>query len=392
MPVRDARSDRRLRILIVIPDFGVGGAERVTVDLLRALDPAAFQAVAISLYGPDASPLERHLRDGGVPVRYLGKRPGPDLRMVIGIARVLREHRPDVVHTHRSALRYVLPLALRRRRPAVVHTVHSLADRETDRTGRWIRRRLFGGAATPVAVAEAVAHSLRTVYGLRTVPVIRNGIPLEGFQPDLRRRAEWRQRAGFRDADILFACVARLQPEKNHRLLLEAFAAGPARAPGTHLLIAGDGPLRRELEGYADRLGLSGQASFLGFRTDVPDLLNAADGFVLPSAYEGCPISVMEAMALGLPVVATAVGGVAELVRGGRTGLLVAPGDLRGLAQALTLLLDRDRRHAMGGAGRRVALQEFSAQTMVRAYEDLYRSVAARAARPPRAGEVATRA
>jgi glycosyltransferase involved in cell wall biosynthesis len=157
---------------------------------------------------------------------------------------------------------------------------------------------------------------------------------------------------------------------------LNAFAEGPAADRKSHLLLIGDGALRRRLESQVQSLGLSHQAHFLGLRTDIPEILRATDVFVLSSDFEGNPLCVMEAMAAGLPVVSTAVGGVPALLESGKEGLLVPPGDSQSLSNAMmSLLQNHELRNLWGRAAARRAKERFDVSTMVRAYEEVYEQI-----------------
>jgi len=183
----------------------------------------------------------------------------------------------------------------------------------------------------------------------------------------------WRGREGFAPEDVLFVCVASLKPQKNHALLLEAFSQGLASEPRAHLLLVGDGALRPKLKKQANTLGLRDRIHFLGIRTDIPEVLNAADVFVLSSEWEGNPLSVMEAMAAGKPVISTAVGGIPELVKEGKSGLLVPRGDVSVLARAMSLLSkNQELRRAIGSAASEQAVERFDVQAMTEAYASLY--------------------
>jgi glycosyltransferase involved in cell wall biosynthesis len=294
------------------------------------------------------------------------------------IFRVLREFRPDVIHTHNYVLRYVLPPALLHNPPVIVHTIHNIADREVDRVGVWLQRKTFGTRVHPVVIAEEGAASFERVYGAlpgayAKPPLIRNGIDVARYAAAAATRERWRAQQGFSADDLLFACVARYYPQKNHRTLIEAFAAGPAQLPNARLLLAGDGHLQGEVEAQVRRLGLTSRVHFLGRRNDVDELLAASDIFALASLWEGNPLSVMEAMAAGLPAVVTAVGGVPELVANEKQGLVVAPGDAAALSAAmLRLATDPAMRKAMGTAAALRAATEFDDRNMVEAYESLY--------------------
>jgi len=273
-------------------------------------------------------------------------------------------------------LRYALPSLLLLKRASLLHTVHNLAEREIEPRARWLQRYALNLGVVPVAVAEEVALSLERLYGIQRCRVISNGIPTNCYACPQTARREWRAREGFGDEHVLFVCVARFAPQKNHALLLKAFAQGPASDPNAHLVLVGEGALREQLEEQAKNLGLAGQSHFLGLRTDIPDVLGAMDVFVLSSDYEGNPLSVMEAMASGLPIVSTAAGGVPDLFESGKEGIIVRPGDVQGLSNSMVSLLgNREARQSLGMAAARRARENFDVSTMVRAYEELYENL-----------------
>jgi glycosyltransferase involved in cell wall biosynthesis len=362
-----------IRVLHVLPDLRSAGAERMVANLALSLDRERFEVRVACLYGPSGTDLEGELAHAGIPVLHLGKRPGLDRRMFGEVSRLLGAFRPEVVHTHQYVLRYVLPALVRHRTPIRLHTVHNVAEREVDRVGRLVHRVAFRLGVVPVAIAREVAESLRRVYGLEEAPLIPNGIPVERYARPAIARDEWRAREGFGPDDLLFVCVGRLSLQKNPALLLDAFARGPASDPRSRLLFVGDGELREEMEARASSLGLRERVRVLGVRADVPEVLGAADVFVLPSDWEGNPLSVMEAMAAGRPTICTAVGGVPELVEDGVTGLLVQPGNEEALAAALaSLAKDDGARMQMGRNAALRALERFGVETMARSYERLY--------------------
>jgi len=223
-----------------------------------------------------------------------------------------------------------------------------------------------------------VAASLEDLYGIRRCRVISNCIPTDLYANPQTSRKDWRAKEGFKDSDVLFVCVARFAPQKNQTLLLESFAQGPAADPRARLVLVGEGELRAHLEEQVRKLNLAGKVHFLGLRSDIPDILGAMDAFVLSSDYEGNPLSVLEAMASGLPVVSTAAGGVPNLLEAGKEGFLVAPGDLQGLAKSMSTLLKYDSvRSSMGAAAASRARKNYDVSNMVRAYEEVYEEVLA---------------
>ena len=369
---------RKLRLLHVLPNFGPGGAERMAVHLMQSLNRERFEVAAVSMFDRVGSDLEAILERSGIPVWYLGKRRGFDPRMYFRISAVLRQFRPHIVHTHTYVLRYVLLPIVYRRIRGKVHTVHSLAEKEVDAPGKLVHRLAFSLGVIPVAIASEVAISLNRAYGLTRVPLIPNGIPLQTYRSPAMTRTEWRRREGIGAEEVVFACVGRLTVPKNQQLLLDAFARVPDAREKGRLLLVGDGEKRRELELQAQALGLGHRVRFLGVRTDIPDILGACDVFVLSSSWEGNPLAVMEAMAAGKAVIATAVGGVPELVVDSATGFLVPPGDAPALGEAMSVLLhDASRRREMGRAAAKRAEEQFCVKVMAKRYEELYENLLA---------------
>jgi glycosyltransferase involved in cell wall biosynthesis len=373
----------KIRVLEVLASLRRGGAERVAVSLARGLDPDRFETEVVSLYGAFATGFERVLEEHHIPTRHLGKQRGLDLRMYPRLAGVFRSFKPGLVHTHSYVLRYTWPagllagLAGSRQAPgAMVHTVHNVAHREVEWLGRAIHRVAFRHGVIPVAVSGAVARSFREVYGFDPAATIPNGVDAEHFfRPQARQ--EWRRAQGFSSEDGLVVSIARLEPQKNPLGLIESFARALRDDPRWHLLLAGDGSLREAAAQTAGKFALGGRVHCLGVREDVAETLAASDVFALASHWEGNPMSVLEAMAAGLPVVATAVGGVPELVEDGATGLLAPAGDVQALAEALAAMAgDPQRRQELGAAARKRAAQ-FSVSAMVAAYSQLFERIAA---------------
>jgi len=222
----------------------------------------------------------------------------------------------------------------------------------------------FRAGLLPVAVCNEVALEMRQLYGNCRLEMIPNGIAV----------ANYGTRSGAGHAGrIVFVCVANLTRPKNYPLLLEAFAAGPAKFPNVRLDIAGDGALRAELEEQASALNIAGKVRFLGACANVPAVLAAADVFVLASDWEGRPLSLMEAMAAGKAAICTKVGGIAELIRHNSDGILVERGDREALAASMVALYkDLALRTRLGKEAARRAAAEFDASRMAEGYARLY--------------------
>jgi glycosyltransferase involved in cell wall biosynthesis len=336
-----------IRVLEVVATLKRAGAETLVTSLVSGLDRSRFEPAVCALFDPSPNDLEPP-----APVWRLGKKAGFDPRMYSRLRKVVREFRPDIIHTHSYVMRYTLPVA----RCAAVHTVHNLAAREVDRAGTIVHRIGYRLGVVPVAVADEVARSVEDLYGIRPV-TIRNGIDVERFhRPECRQ--VWRAANGFSNDDILIVSVARLEPQKNPELLIRALPES------CHLLLAGDGSLRPVLEGRP-------RVHLLGVRKDLPELLSGCDLFALASDWEGHPIALMEAMAAGLPVVATAVGGVPEIV--GDAGLLVPPGDRDALHSALENALKMREKCAFTSRKR---AEMFDIRATIDAYSALFERLA----------------
>jgi len=366
----------------ILPSLVVGGAERLVVHLVEHLNRERFAPVCICLESPLGTHYEARVRASGAPLYFLGKGAGASGDVLRQLNALFRQYRPTVVHTHIIGLNYAYPLMLRYRTPARVHTVHNLAQREVGvRVGAWVRMLAFRyhiGGVVPVAVADKVRATIQQLYGYPDPPLIPNGIPTDEYAPNPDTRAQWRQAHGIEPRATGLTHIGRFAVQKNHALLVEAFAQVRSDAP-LYLLLVGGGELENAVREQVAALGLQERVRFLGVRADVADILRASDVFVLSSRWEGNPLSVMEAMAAGLPVVSTAVGGVPELVREGETGLLVPSEDAGALARALQALVDDPaRRRAMGAAARQHAVAHFDIRHTVRGYEQLYETLLCR--------------
>ncbi len=366
-----------MRIVELVPSLDVGGAERLAALLAQGLSTLGHDVTVVSMFASTGSWIESELAAAGVPVQFLAKKPGLDPGMILRLRRVLRDLRPDVVHTHLHTLKYALP-ARGRCGPTLVHTVHNLAEHEVELHSRLVHHLAFRLGVVPVAIGDAVADSIARVYGRRPAHTIPNGIRVADYASSESTRGSARAtlaaQLDFAPETMVFLTAGRLNVQKNHTALLDAFRA-PALSKA-HLLIAGEGALLGALQAQAARLNLSPRVHFLGVRGDVPALMAAADAFVLASTWEGNPLVILEAMAAGLPVVATNVGCVAELVSR-ETGRVVVAGSAQALSGALVELADdRPLARGLGLRGAEVAASRFDVAVMARAYSELFSTVA----------------
>jgi glycosyltransferase involved in cell wall biosynthesis len=359
-----------LRVLFAITSMPVGGAETLLVNLVRRLDRERFLPELCCLKEP--GPLGE-LMAREIPTHTRLLRGKYDLRVLSRLSSLLRQRRIDAVVTVGAGDKMFWGrLAARRQQvPVVLSALHSTGW--PDVVGR-LNRMLTPITDGFIAVAQAHGQYMVDVLGIPTskVTVIPNGVDVERFQPQPELRRSVRQTLGIPPAAPLCGIVAALRPEKNHELFLRTAATVRRQLPESHFLIVGDGVRRAELERVAADLGLDGHAHFLGSRGDIPELLAALDLFALTSHNEANPVSVLEALACGVPVVAPRVGSLHETVRDGETGYLVAPGNEPAVAERWVELL-RQPRHAarLGHAGRELVVRDWSLERMVSGYEML---------------------
>jgi sugar transferase (PEP-CTERM/EpsH1 system associated) len=371
-------------VVHVLDSLAVGGMENGVINLVNALSPAGrHTVVTMSALGPLAERLPE-----SVACHCIGKRPRIDVGAVVRLAALLRRLRPSIVHSRNWGAFDAIPAARLAGVPVVIHGEHGreAADPDGLDPRRRRLRRVFAPLVTRfVTVSFDLRQWLLTTVGLPAAKLvtIHNGVDVSRFAGGDRLAALRALR--LPSHAVVIGTVGRLDPVKDHAGLLRAFAVLRTDQPSAELVIVGEGPCRPELERLIQKTGLTGHVHLLGMRRDVPVLLQAFDAFVLPSRAEGISNTVLEAMATGLPIVATRVGGNPELVEHGVTGVLVAAGNPLALAAALRCYVeDAKRREAHGDAGRRRVLRHFTLERMAQAYQDLYESVSAkRAARPP---------
>lgn len=376
-----------MRLCLVLNVALVGGAEVVLLDMFRHLDPTRVQPELVCLR--EIGPLGEDLRRDGFDVTVFGRRGWRDLRATARLWRHFRTRRPDVVvvpHFQRAPLVLGPWFARLAGVPANLIAVHGMGMRAIG--GRVLPRYVVESLAITDGLALLVPSQgryLRDQEGVGRFPwrraaeyLVPNGIRT----PDpgtARGRAEVRRELGLGDDDVVAVMVARLAPLKGHDLLIEAMPRLAAAHPRLRLVLVGDGPRDAELTAQAERLGVADRIVFTGLRRDVPRILDAADLGVLPSLHEAVPISIIEQMAAALPVVVSDVGGLPDTVADGEEGLVVPPGDVDALADAIGRLVgDDETRRAMGKRGRLRAEKEYSIENTARSYERMISEVLSR--------------
>ena len=359
------------KVLHVIGSMQTGGAERFLAEYAKGHDRSCYEPEVCCVLSPGS--FADSVAASGVPVHVLGRNSRFDLRAIVTLARIIRRGRFDVVHNHNfTAVMAGLPASILGRARAVVRTEHNVVH-----TPGLARRYLSRAAAlredAQIAVSAAVkrAHTECGRIPRGRFVTVLNGVDDERLVPGADR-ASVRRELGLSDDAIVCLNIGSLTKQKNRCNLLDA-TARLSDIEALRVLVVGSGPEKEDLEALAGELGLSGRVLFLGQRLDVPDLLAASDIFVLSSDWEGLPITILEAMATGVPCVATAVGGVPEELTDGVSGLIVEPGLPGALADAIRALArDPELRTRIASAARDEFERRFRAEQMVRQTEALY--------------------
>lgn len=353
-----------MRVVQVIPEFGLGGAEIMCENLVRELLERGAEVTVISLYRFE-SPITERMKRSGVDVVFLDKKPGPDLSMVFKICKVLKRVNADVVHSHCYALKYAAPAAVLAKVPVRVHTLHNLAKKENG----WISRRLnalfFGFAGVhPITISQKCRESFVKEYRSYKgeIPVIFNGAELSRCIP----KTDY---AFHTEISILH--VGRFAQAKNHSELLKAVKILHENDIRVKLRLVGEGKLKESVLKMVREFEMDTYVEFYGTTDDVFPLMAQADIFVLPSIYEGVPLSLIEAMGTGLPIVASPVGGIPELLTDGENGLLCEPTN-DSITETVKRFIDDPALRAKCGENARISSERFSIEKMTDEYIRCY--------------------
>ena len=362
----------RIRVVEILATGSNGGAQEHLYSLLTRIDRSRYETSVVSL---SSGPAVRKLQRAGIPVLVIDE---PDDATAVGaVAAHLSSVRPDVIHNHmyRAELvgtRAAIALGeVGHRRPYVVSTVHSSRIRSAE--DREQLRRLTPHIDQLIAVSRSIERKIHDEGRATTrVRMIYNGVDLERYdhqEPCCTLRDEY----GMEPGSQIVGVVARLEPEKGHPTLIDAWPLVLRSVPDAYLLIVGEGSRREDLERQVRDLRLADRVVFTGRRDDVPGVTAALDVAVLPSYREAQGLTILEAMALSRPVVASNVGGIPEMIQDEVTGLLVPPGDPAALAGAIVRLLeDHSLADTLGRAGHDLVHDRFCIELMVKAIEEIY--------------------
>ena len=368
-----------MRILFLSTSMGMGGADSQLLSAAKELRARGHEVRIVSL--TPLGPMGLQAREAGLPTESLEMPRGfPDPRGLLRLARLVRAWRPDVIHSHMvhanllaRAVRLVAPV------PALVSTIHNVYEGGRLRMAAY---RLSNGLVDHMTIVSQAAYDRfvrERIVPARLLRLVPNGVDTARFRaaaPGVRE--EVRRSLGVGD-EFMWLAVGRFEVAKDYPTMVRAFAIVRATEPRANLVLVGRGSLQTETEALVRELGVQG-IHFAGVRNDVPEVMSAADGYVMSSAWEGMPMVLLEAAAAGLPIVSTRVGGNHEVVLQEQTGLLVPPSDPDALAAAMlrvTRLPDAER-HQMGERGREHIRAHYDLTRVAERWEGLYREVLAR--------------
>jgi len=366
-----------MRIAQLINSLDYGGAEQVVASLAEVQGGQGDHVRLVCLRGLGPQPVDtRALTAAGVQIVQLEKPPGLHPRTVRRLSEYLRSERIEVVHSHNHIVHHYAVAAGRVARVgAIVNTLHGTASLLGSSA---LSRALFWASCLSgdrvVSVCSAVEAILRSSFRFppSMLKVIDNGIDLTRFLAIAPRPS---------GEELTFGMIGRLEPVKDHETLLRAFALLFKRYPNVHLRLLGDGPIRQYLQDLARGLSLEGRVHFEGFSRDTVGFLSKLDAYVVSSRSEGLPLTLLEAMSSSLPVAATAVGGIPDIMRRVGCNWLCPPCNPQELAAVMEQVLLAHDRAAQGARNRRAAAEHYSVERMTRDYNELYRSVLAAKAR-----------
>ena len=351
------------KILIVIPTLVQGGGQKFVLDLAKGIDKNKYQVKILTYYDLISDCFFKdfkQLDEECVEIIKLNKKKGLDLSFFSKVKKVVREYDPDVIHSNLDTLLYLFGTF--RKKQVKLHTVHTLAQKEAIGLQKIVRKIAFKGfKVLPVAISDVVAESVKEYYKITEVPVAYNGV----------RCCDYVGERKYSDKVRLMA-TGTLYPVKNYEYLIDCFYEIAKTYPNTTLTILGDGPLRNDLQKKIETLGLVDKVTLMGEVSNVKAYLLDADIFVSSSIYEGLPLSMLEAMASGLPVVANDVGGIKEIVQNDYNGYIVPLGDKDAYIKSVEKLILNLEKRENASINAKTLASEFDEKKTVELYEKLY--------------------
>jgi glycosyltransferase involved in cell wall biosynthesis len=375
-----------MKILLLSTSMGMGGADKQILTAAQQLRAEGHELMIVSL--TELGPMGHQARSSGIPTESLEMPRGvAHPRGLIRLIRLVRRWKPDLIHSHMvhanlmaRLIRVLAPV------PALVQTIHSIYDGGPLFTAGYKLTNGLVDHMTIVSQAAAERFIRERIVPRSMLRVVPNGVDVDLFENlPAGTRDSLRRELGL-GREFVWLAVGRFETPKDYPTMLRGFARVRRQRPDSILLLVGRGSLQAETEALVRELDLQGSVRFLGVRNDIPELMSAADGYLMSSAWEGMPMVLLEAAAAALPIVTTDVGGNGQVVQAEESGLLVPPGSAEELAGAMLRLMDLPEfeRRAMGARGRELIRSQYSLSHTVELWEEVYRAVLLRKGLDPR--------
>lgn len=355
-----------MRIIQIIPNLGLGGAEIMCETLTRELLKTGNSVLIISLYS-DRTAITERLEKDGINLIFLNKKKHFDVKAILKLKKIIKYFNPDIIHTHLYALKYAIFATFFTKRK-IIHTVHNLANKECGKIDRWFNGHFFKTKRViPVGLSQKIKDTIVKEYKLdeSSVSFVLNGVDLS----NCLRKENYLTNNGFKLINI-----SRFSPQKNHVRLIDAFNISLKRNPNLFLLLIGDGEEKKSLEIYVEKLKLSNNIIFLGQQSNVFNFLHDSDAFILSSDFEGVPMSLIEAMGTGLPIISTDVGGIMDMIDNEKEGILTKCNE-RDLSNAILRLANDKLLREKIGRQAYIRSNSFSSQNMASNYLNVYKGL-----------------
>ncbi len=306
-----------MKILQVMPIFEMAGAQTMCENLVNELIKDKNNKVQIISFFNKECEITKRLENKGIKIYYLNKKRGPDFKLIFKIKKILDEINPDVIHTHLYSLEYIIPaIKLSKiKNPKLIHTIHNIAKKEVPRWLQFFQKYWFKkGKVIPVAISEKIQETIKDLYeiNLESIPLIYNGVDLE----------KCIEKKNYQLNNIVLH-IGRFCEQKNHKELIDIFKECLKLNKDLKLYLVGEGELKSDIEKKVEELKLDNNIVFIGHLSECYKIMNKADIFVMPSKWEGMPMTIIEAMGTGLPIVASNVGGLPDMIRDGKEGYIV---------------------------------------------------------------------
>lgn len=351
-----------MKIMQIIPLLDLAGAETMCENLTNSLIKLGHEVTVVSLYDYHSVITER-MEKNGIKIFYLNKKGGLDLSLTFKLVKIFKEYKPDVIHSHLYAGKYAHVAASMCGIKGKIHTIHNMATKESGKLNRIFNRFLFKHCnVIPVSLSKEVQNSVINEYGIdaKDTPVVLNGVPLD----NCHRKHDY---SSYKK--ILH--VGRFSPAKNHESLVKAVTTIVKNGYDVELYLFGQGELEESIKELVKNLHMDKNIIFCGLTDDVYSVMQKCDIFVLPSLYEGIPMTLIEAMGTGMPILTSNVGGIPDMIENEKSGLLCEP-TVESIVEGLVRLISSEEDRELYGNNAFISSEKFSADKMANDYYEIY--------------------